>query len=978
MKRIITTISLAAALTSAATIRGKVAEDAGKLPAAKITIIDSKGSIENSLITDMEGGFTVTNLPVGTYTLRVSYLGYADKDQTITISSDDEDRNIGTILLSDRVNKMTKITVVGTMQRDQARAQMIQRNADQIKSVIASDRIGKLPDRNAAEAVQRVAGVSIEKDQGEGRFVAVRGLPKEWNSATLNGNRIPAAEEEDLSRGTAFDFFPTDLIEYIEVNKAFTPDNEMDAMGGSINYRTKTAPDEQTLQASVAGGLGSKSARGGEDAPGRGSVSTSLLYGNRFADGKLGLLVNGTYWRRAWATDNWENRIGDDGLGIYRTELRDYTGVRQTLGVNGAFDVKFNDDHKLHLLGMMGTLNDEELHYKHRLRYDKVGATSGAGRVEIQNIHNILITRFWGGELGSEHKLSDMIKLDVKLGHYENRFHYGDVPDSKDNSYFALKYRDKTTQFQGLNIYTDGDGGKHSYAYFDIDGGNMPTGGKLNTHLANPNAPMVNPNNVTFSDAGVYRVEKEEKDNIVAGLDVTITPKDALEFKVGGKFRDKERTESFSDEYYLEKEGQDVSAWNTLTLVDQPGKSSYLDDIDGINGSFDKVLEKEAISQWWTDNKSKLYSTNDPDWSAKLENGGANGRNYSLKERHTAGYAQGKFKPSDKISILAGARIEQTDAEISGYITEFSTTDNGGLFIESEKDGATGYYNTKKVTKENDYVSVLPAAHLKFSPKDRLNFRLAYSRTFARPSFGDIVPGGSEMTYDKVRKLGNPELEPTYSNNFDLMSEYFFKGVGYINGGIFFKQITDPVYYGSEYVDGWKEKKPLNGDDAWLFGFEIGASKKFDFIPNKILSGFGLEANYTFSKSEMTIPDGNGKRDVAIPRQADHLFNAALFYELGGFNARLATNFKGAFIMDHAGEKNPYANEYLDEYYDDYFSMDFSTSYAFNNKITLFAEVSNLLNTPMIYTLGDPDKERQIQTEYYGVKGLLGIKASLF
>jgi len=887
---------------------------------------------------------------------------------------------------------MAKMKVVGTMSRDQARAQMIMQNSDAITSVIASDRIGKLPDRNAAEAVQRVAGVSIEKDQGEGRFVAVRGLPKEWNSATLNGNRIPAAEEEDLSRGTAFDFFPTDLIEYIEVNKAFTPDKEMDALGGSINYRTKTAPDQQTLQASAAGGVGSKEIKGGENAVGKGAMNGSLLYGNRFADGKLGLLLNGTYWRRAWATDNWENRIGGDGLGIYRTELRDYTGVRQTYGGNGALDFKFNDDHKVKLLGMYGSLNDEELHYKYRLRFDKAKADAkgdttkwnpntgtGLGRVEIQNIHNILITQFWGGEFATENRFNDLLKLDFSVGHYENNFHYGDVPDSKDNSYFALKYTQKGIAMTGLEDRGDG-----SMAYFAADGGKMPNNDGVNTHIVNNGAAVIDPAKVSFADAGVYRVEKTEKDNIVLTGDLTITPTDKLELKVGGKYRDKEREESFSDEYWYFKKGVDKNgdsikapAWSSIATIDKPGVEDFLSEVGGVPGDFGKVMKSEDIDSWWVNNRENMYM--DSTESATLLNGAANGRNYSLKETHQAGYFQGKLKASDKLTLLAGLRGERTWSEVEGYLTASSATDNGGLLI-----GKT-YYKTDKVTKTNAYMSWLPAVNAKFSPAERFNLRGSFARTFARPSFGDMVPGGSEMTYDQARKLGNPDLKATYSNNFDFMSEYYFQGVGYLNAGVFYKKIMDPVYYGTEYVGDWKESKPLNGDDASLFGIELAASKKLDFIPNKVLGGFGLEANYTFTKSAMTIPDGdidsNGVqkfREVAIPRQADHLFNAAVFYELGGFNARLAGNFKGAFITGHAGEKNETANEYLDEYYADYLSMDFSTSYSFNKKITIFGEVSNLLNTPMVYTLGDPEKGRQVQTEYYGVKSLVGIKANIF
>jgi len=140
-----------------------------------------------------------------------------------------------------------EIVVTGTIVGGEMRSIAAQREADNIVNVLSSDGIGRLPDRNAAEAVQRLPGVAIERDQGEGRFVAVRGMPSQWNSTLINGNRLPTAEEETTSRATAFDFFPSELIDQVVVAKAITPDMEGDAIGGSVNFITKTAPDKRTL-----------------------------------------------------------------------------------------------------------------------------------------------------------------------------------------------------------------------------------------------------------------------------------------------------------------------------------------------------------------------------------------------------------------------------------------------------------------------------------------------------------------------------------------------------------------------------------------------------------------------------------------------------------------------------------------------------------------------------------------------------------
>lgn len=177
-----------------------------------------------SAVSDYQGRFELPALDAGTYQLDVQYRGYPSK-QVAVIVKDEAITQIQPIVFNDTA-EMEVVQVVGSIIWGEMAAANSQKNASHIKNIISADGIGKLPDRNAAEAVQRIPGVSIERDQGEGRFVAVRGLPSQWSSASINGNRLPTAEEETTSRATAFDFFPSELIEVVEVSKALTPDME--------------------------------------------------------------------------------------------------------------------------------------------------------------------------------------------------------------------------------------------------------------------------------------------------------------------------------------------------------------------------------------------------------------------------------------------------------------------------------------------------------------------------------------------------------------------------------------------------------------------------------------------------------------------------------------------------------------------------------------------------------------------------------
>ncbi|MCD8540081.1 MAG: carboxypeptidase-like regulatory domain-containing protein [Leadbetterella sp.] len=223
-------------------ITGSVGDENGKLPGATVSI----PSVKIFSASDLDGNFSIGNIPPGSYTLVISFVGYNNLEKEFLIGSG-ESLDLGLLAFSSSSNTLLDAVVVrGSMAPSQAKAYSIQRNAPGIMNVIASDNIGKLPDRNAAEAVQRMPGVSIERDHGEGRYVSVRGTPLQWNSTLINGNRMPTSEgTSDNSSGTRtspLDIFPSEMIEYVQLSKAITPDMEGDAIGGSVNFITRTAP----------------------------------------------------------------------------------------------------------------------------------------------------------------------------------------------------------------------------------------------------------------------------------------------------------------------------------------------------------------------------------------------------------------------------------------------------------------------------------------------------------------------------------------------------------------------------------------------------------------------------------------------------------------------------------------------------------------------------------------------------------------
>jgi len=269
-------------------IKGTIITDDGTLPGVQIRI----DQLEKSTATAMDGTFALVVNQEGQYDIKLSFIGYRDK--TISHSIQPGINDLGTIRLENLEGELNEIVIIGTMAPSQAKAYSIKRNSLAMMDVVAADAMGKLPDRNAAEAVQRIQGVAVARYHGEADMATVRGTPFAWTSTLFNGNRLPSSHVTG-NRSTLLDAIPSELIQYVQVAKAITPDMDGDAIGGSINFITRTAPYSKKLGGSIAGGY--------NDFSEKGTYNGSLVYGNRFLNDKLGVIVVGAIWDRQWGSD---------------------------------------------------------------------------------------------------------------------------------------------------------------------------------------------------------------------------------------------------------------------------------------------------------------------------------------------------------------------------------------------------------------------------------------------------------------------------------------------------------------------------------------------------------------------------------------------------------------------------------------------------------------------------------------------------
>lgn len=980
-------------------IKGKIVDNIGPLPGANVVI---KGTSIGST-TDLEGRFTISNPPKGNQIIVISFIGYETQEKEITIG--DGVSEIGELTMS-QGTKLKEVVVQGDFRGTEAKAINMTKTSPRIVNVIASDGVGKLPDRNAAEAVQRVPAVAIERDQGEGRYVSIRGTPTDWSSSLINGDRLPVADENGDSRTLAFDVLPSDLIEYIVLSKALTPDQEGDAIGGSINFISRTAPRERTLTASLSGGMNFQSY-----GP---IVNASLLWGDRSKNKRFGYIINGTYFNRSYGTDNYEVVYGSNyNHGVNRLELRDYIGTRQTIGANAAAEYEFTEDSKVYVKGIFGRMTDNERQLKTRYNW-----AEGAGQtIALHNIHDIMESTLFGGELGGNWKLHPNWNLEFKVSSYHNRFGYGPVPfdrgDSR-NGYHVVEFKRFQVNFTD-QIYIDPSTG-------EITDPNTP--GAWRIKLIGDDYPGDegdDPDNIQpvytdsitadqfkFNQAWSELNTTWERDPVVGQLDLTWNVLGNLNLKAGGKFRWKEGYRELSlHEWNQNFQTTTVPLWLTDYQTEELNtRGGFLQELgSNYEDNFFPFLTDAQldnfVSQLGDTLREREMNADHPHYEEWV------GSKFGYTEQVLSGYAMGDWSVAKKkLQIIGGVRLEQTwlemtgDTALEGFYADryigIPGMENEVYVPAGDPDYRNNYMQYLDTTRyyvpvlsansKSKYLSVLPMLHLNYRANSRLNVRFAATRSLRRPNFNETKPGSPVKDFTDLEfNTGNRNLKPSYSWNFDLMGEYFFGNIGMVSAGVFYKYVTDHIFATiTADVDqrtGIIYKSFENADDSYVLGVEVSINRKFDFLPS-FLSGFGISGNYTYIHSEMNVPGRSNAQP--LPRQAEHLFNAALFYEKHGIQARLAANYKGPYLLElnlaavDDGNGNPvllHDNTDFDVFLDDFLSLDLSISYTFKKHWTVFADANNLLNWP--YRLYRGNKDRPVQVEYYDRRAQVGVRYSL-
>lgn len=963
------------------TVKGVIIDKNGPLPGASIFLSTNN---QIGVSSDLDGHFSLRNLPSGNQEIVISYMGYNTIKTKINVLAGDS-INIGTVTMVEG-KELQEVLIKDVIRDNEIRSIEMTRNTSRVVNIISADGLSKLPDRNAAEVLQRLPGVVIERDQGEGRYVSFRGTPTDWSSALVNGDRMPSADEESKTRAINFDIFPSSLIQYVVVSKSLSPDMEGDAIGGSVNFITRGAPNARVLNVTLGGGMNAQSV-----GP---IINGSILYGDRTKNEKFGWLVGASVYNRSWGTDNFQVFYGgnfDQSIGRY--ELRDYMGERLTVGGNIALEYKINKKNRIELKYVYGFMRDDEYNRKQMYNYN-----SGLGQsIKLQNIHNILLFQFFGGQLAGEHTIGkkNNWKLEWKIANYNNSFQYGEVPqkgiNNPANGYFVLEF-EKFVNFQDY-LFLDANGNQtdefnavERYKFLNIDSPIEGYGDDYNfIHSVWTNPPAFQPKDTMFLFQRAYTEFNNtwERDPIVVQFDLSYEPLKRLKIKVGGKYRYKigERKVALN---VWERNSNAFSyiPYNTFELLGLDSKGGFLEEL---GAPYDSIAfpfySNETINNFINAMDTGLiylpFDKTTPYYDQFI------GSSYSYYEHVIAGYLMAEYRPHEKILLSGGMRIEYTIPLVTA-----DTVIQGATAEERILESRSAGFN---------YIALLPMFNLKYDISKRSVLKFAAFRSFRRPNFNEIKPAQAMIDYTNFDVvLGNPQLKPSFSWNADLMYEYYLGRASLITGGVFAKYVTDHIYTAFETSSldatgvsnqyqipgGVISKKFKNAPEAYVFGLEVSYYSKFFFLP-KILKNFGITATYTYSFSRMSIEARNDLQP--LPRQSDHVMNFGLFYEDNKLNARIALNYRSPYLMELNlfAITDPVTNDLVIVHQDNSFdifmwqalTLDFSASYKFHKNFSVFVELNNLTNSPFVIYRGQ--RERPVKTEYYSIRGLAGIKFEL-
>ncbi|MFT4248108.1 MAG: TonB-dependent receptor [Pseudomonas sp.] len=824
------------------------------------------------------------------------------------------------------------------------RATDLKRDAVLLRDSIVADDIASFPDTNLAESLQRIPGVAITRDAGEGRQISLRGLGAEFTRVRLNGmDALSTSTSTDArggtnrSRGFDFNIFASELFNRIDVTKSSDAQTGEGGIAGTVDLHTPRPFDYPGFKlAASAGGLYQENSR-------KTSPRTAFLISNTFADGRFGALFSAAYSRRQtveygsstvrWASGGWNldnvadsvdaslverlNGSGDDKLFYSRFNRYDvYDYDQKRTGLTGALQFQATDDTLFNLDLAYGRLRTErrEYHidassfsrtnalglYNTGIKETTINALEVSGNdivygdygnVDIRSdtMQNLATTTYRQAVLSMNSDINERLHVDAMVGFQDSRL---DNPKDNDlfffsqNQDFSIDYRDNSR----IPVMTYGFDTTDPSEYF-LDIIRLRHGGTSNRFNT-------------------------------AKLDVSYTLSDALTLKAGADAHSQTYSSIYYSSDFTDQRGRSVADISTLLPYHFASGS-------GVSGVLDRWLVADLDSAFDTLGAAGYAPALDY------------GNTWSVSEKPINLYTQ-----LDWDSELAGmrwrgnigVRYSHTRLASSGYVSD-----------------GTDY---SWETLERSYNDVLPSFNSALNLREDLIWRLGANRNITRPSLASLAPNGSVNSLNRTVSVGNPGLDPFRTDAIDTSLEWYFNRSGMLALGLFYKKIdafivsttTTRSYAESGYPlslinqevvtadQDFSFTQPVNGEGTHLKGAEIAYQQALDFLPGA-LRNLGVQLNYTWADARIDVDTtGNGDYvNTLLPGLSRSTVNGTLYWENERFSARVSGTYRDRYVTSVPGGNGNSENGVNDSLY-----VDLSLQYRFRPGWTLLLQGNNL------------------------------------
>lgn len=901
--------SLAGQAQQTGIIRGSVIDDGNGE-----TLIGATAQIagtSNGTVTDLDGNFSISAVAPGNYAVQFSYIGFQVQIVENVVVTPGQ-ISILNIRLKGEATNLEEVVVSADMIKDNEAAILtLQRKSSQVLDGISSRQFSMNGDNDAAAAIKRVTGVSVEG----GKFVYVRGLGDRYSKTSLNQAEIPGLDPNRNS--VQMDLFPSNLINNLIVYKTFSPDIPASFTGGYINISTKEFPEQFTLQ--FSGSLGYNT-----NATFKQNILTDdygKLHALGFAEKERSMPAS----IRDGITPRSFNLAEAQQLDM---ETKSFSGsmaptvFSPSMNQNYSFSV---GDQKILFGKQIGFIAG--LSYQRSYEYYKGGdlgrffLPGDVTASSLDTLYNMKDERsresvLWGGLLNTTVKLNGNNKIGINLMHNQSadastRFLEGQFPFASGNNpdFFvqlrAMEYVQRslsTGQLKGEHVfgrkikvdwsgaYTISTQDEPDLKYFN----NLRFGSSSESYSYDAVSNNVRPASRYFRDM------EESNIDVKANIEIPIsTGGTNSKIKFGGSYVSKDR--SFNEKIVQYKPEPYATAFNGDI-------SAYFDESNlGLVGPSNSVQYGLIILDQTT-----------------------GGGTYTGRETTPAGYAMIDWHASETFRISTGVRYEQTNIEV----------DNVNARAE------------ERFAKLDNH-DILPALNLTKEFVNNTNLRFGYGRTVARPTFRELARFASFDFQGDFLLIGNPFLKRSLMDNIDLRYEIFPRTAELFSVSAFYKRFTDPIERAIDPNTNDLATQVFfrNVDKAFLAGMELEFRKKLDFV-TPALSNFSIGFNLAYIYSQVDISDG----ELALIRvndpeaddqrvifgQSPYIVNALLSYDNAenGVNANVNFNVQGSrlSVVSTGGIPNVYEKPRP--------TLDFNMKKDIGNKWAAKFSATNLLDSP--------------------------------